>query len=81
MKSFIEELYYGNIDPQNGGFEEDESVQRKLRTISVSEDWLTESCSKKVLNSLIETADYRYVAALLDVSFQTPSSFLSLKSP
>ena len=42
MKSFIEELYYGNIDPQNSGFEDDESVQRELRTISENEDWLTE---------------------------------------
>ena len=41
MKSFIEELYYGNIDPQNSGFEDDESVQRELRTISENEEWLT----------------------------------------
>ena len=41
MKSFIEELYYGNIDPQNSGFEDDEGVQRELRTISECEDWLT----------------------------------------
>ena len=39
--NFIEELYYGNIDPQNSGFEQDESVQRELQTISASEDWLT----------------------------------------
>ena len=30
MKSIIEELYYGNIDPQNSGFEDNESVQREL---------------------------------------------------
>ena len=42
MKNLIEELYYGNIDPQNSGFEDDESVQRELRTISENEDWLTE---------------------------------------
>ena len=42
MKSFIEELYYGNNDPQNSGFEDDESVQRTLRTIGENEDWLTE---------------------------------------
>lgn len=42
MKRFIEELYYGNNDPQNSGFEDDEGVQRELRTISVNEDWLTE---------------------------------------
>ena len=42
MKSFIEELYYGNIDPQNSGFEDDTGVQRELQTISENEDWLTE---------------------------------------
>ena len=42
MKNFIEELYYGNIDPQNSGFEDDESVQHELRMISENEDWLTE---------------------------------------
>lgn len=41
MKSIIEELYYGNIDPQNSGFERDAGVQRELRTISENEDWLT----------------------------------------
>ena len=41
MKNYIEELYYGNIDPQNSGFEEDGRVQRTLRTISENEDWLT----------------------------------------
>ena len=40
MKSFIEELYYGNIDPQDSGFEDDESVQRTLRTISVFQHFL-----------------------------------------
>ena len=43
MKNFIEELYYGNIDPQSSGFEDDESVQRELQTISENEDWLTEN--------------------------------------
>ena len=48
MKSFLEELYYGNIDPQNSGFEDDESARHELRTISENEDWPAESCSKKV---------------------------------
>ena len=37
-----------NIAPQNSGFEDDESVQHELRTISENEDWPAESCSKKV---------------------------------
>ncbi len=57
MKSFIEELYYGNIDPQNSGFEDDESVQRELRTISVNEDWLTEHLAGEVKKRFLDFAD------------------------
>ena len=57
MTNFIEELYYGNIDPKNGGFEEDESVQRKLRTISVSEDWLTGHLAGEEKERFLDFAD------------------------
>ena len=40
--NIIEELYYGNIDPQESGFERDESVHHELRTIIENEDWLAE---------------------------------------
>lgn len=43
MKSFIEELYYGNIDPQNSGFEDDESVQRTMQAIRENEDFLADT--------------------------------------
>ena len=43
MKSFIEELYYGNIDPQNSGFENDEGVQRTMQTSRENEDVLTDN--------------------------------------
>ena len=57
MKSFIEELYYGNIDPQNSGFEDDESVQRELRTISENEDWLTEHLTGEVKKRFLDFVD------------------------
>ena len=57
MKSFIEELYYGNIDPQNSGFEDDEGVQRELRTISENEDWLTEHLAGEVKKRFLDFAD------------------------
>jgi hypothetical protein len=57
MKSFIEELYYGNIDPQNSGFEDDESVQRELRTISENEDWLTEHLTGEEKKRFLDFAD------------------------
>ncbi|MBR0194798.1 MAG: hypothetical protein IJQ32_00935 [Paludibacteraceae bacterium] len=54
MKSIIEELYYGNIDPQSSEFEDNESVQRELQAISENEDRLTENLTgeekKRFLN-------------------------------
>ena len=57
MKSIIEELYYGNIDPQNSGFEDNESVQRELQTISASEDWLTEHLTGEEKKRFLDFAD------------------------
>ena len=57
MKSIIEELYYGNIDPQNSGFEDDENVQRELRTISDNEDWLTEHLTGEEKKRFLDFAD------------------------
>ena len=57
MTNFIEELYYGNIDPQNSGFEDDESIQRTLRTISANEDWLTEHLTGEEKKRFLDFAD------------------------
>ena len=57
MKSFIEELYYGNIDPQNSGFEDDEGVQRTMQTISENEDWLTEYLTGEEKKRFLDFAD------------------------
>ena len=57
MKSIIEELYYGNIDPQNSGFEDDAGVQRELRTISENEDWLTEHLAGEETERFLDFAD------------------------
>lgn len=57
MKSFIEELYYGNIDPQNSGFEDDAGVQRELRTISENEDWLTDHLTGEEKKRFLDFAD------------------------
>ena len=57
MTCFIEELYYGNIDPQNSGFEDDESVQRELRTINENEDWLTEHLTGEEKKRFLVFAD------------------------
>ena len=57
MTNFIEELYYGNIDPQARGFEDNESVQRTLRTISDNEDWLIDHLSSEAKKRFLDFAD------------------------
>ena len=57
MKSIIEELYYGNIDPQDSGFEDDAGVQRELRTISQNEDWLTDHLTGEEKKRFLDFAD------------------------
>ena len=57
MKNIIEEFYYGNIDPQNSGFEDDTSVQRELQTISENEDWLTEHLTGEEKKRFLDFAD------------------------
>ena len=55
MTNFIEELYYGNIDPQNSGFEDEADVQHELQTISENEDWLTEHLTGEEKKRFLET--------------------------
>ncbi|MBQ3378231.1 MAG: hypothetical protein IJG50_00015 [Clostridia bacterium] len=52
MKSFIEVFYYGNIDPQNSGFEDKESVQRKMQTIRENEDFIADTLSGKDMKGI-----------------------------
>jgi len=42
MNSFIEEFYYGNIDPQARSFEQNEKVKHDMQTITDNEDFLTD---------------------------------------
>ena len=42
MNSFIEEFYYGNIDPQARSSEQNKKVQRDMQTLNESEDFLAD---------------------------------------
>ena len=57
MTNFIEELYYGNIDPQNSDFEEDESVQRDMQTIRENDDYLSDTLSGEEKKRFLDYAD------------------------
>lgn len=45
MGKFIEEFYYGNLDPQAKSTKENKSVQKQMEVLMLNEDYLTENLS------------------------------------
>ncbi len=43
MLKFIEEFYYGNIDPQARSTKENKAVQKQMEDLMLNEDYLTEN--------------------------------------
>ena len=54
MGKFIEEFYYGNIDPQARSTKQNKAVQKQMEVLKLNKDFLTERLSgeskKKFLN-------------------------------
>ena len=42
MANFIEEFYYGNLDPQARSTKENKTVQKQMEVLMLNEDFLTE---------------------------------------
>ena len=45
MGKFIEEFYYGNIDPQARSTKQNKTVQKQMEVLMINEDYLTENLS------------------------------------
>ena len=45
MAKFIEEFYYGNLDPQARSTKENKTVQKQMEVLMLNEDFLTEHLS------------------------------------
>ena len=45
MGNFIEEFYYGNLDPQARSTKENKMVQKQMEVLMLNEDFLTEHFS------------------------------------
>ena len=45
MGKFIEEFYYGNIDPQARSTKQNKAVQKQMEILMLNEDYLTEKLS------------------------------------
>ena len=43
MDNFIEEFYYGNLDPQARSTKENKAVQKQMEVLMLNEDFLTEA--------------------------------------
>ena len=57
MNSFIEEFYYGNIDPQARNSEQNKKVQRDMQTLNESEDFLTDKLSGEEKKRFLQYVD------------------------
>ena len=47
MFKFIEEFYYGNIDPQARSTNENKALQKQIEVLMLNEDFLTDNLSGK----------------------------------
>ena len=47
MKNFIEEFYYGNIEPQARSTKQNKAVQKQMKILMTNEDFLTTALSDK----------------------------------
>jgi len=56
MTNFIEEFYYGNIDPQARSFEQNKKVQRDMQ-MNESEDFLTNKLSGEEKKRFLQYVD------------------------
>lgn len=43
MSKFIEEFYYGNIDPQSRSTKQNKTVQKHMKILMLNEEFLTEA--------------------------------------
>ena len=57
MTNFIEEFYYGNIDPQARSFEQNKKVQRDMEILTDNEDFLTDKLSGEEKKRFIQYVD------------------------
>lgn len=57
MVNFIEELYYGNIEPQNGKRRESRNYSREMKVLSENEDVLLEKLPLEDKKLFLEYVD------------------------
>ena len=56
-KNFIEEVFYGNIDPQEKSIKKNRRVRRELKMLSENEDWLLKELAGESQKRFLEYVD------------------------
>ena len=56
-KNFIEEVFYGNIDPQEKSIKKNRRVRRELKMLSENEDWLLKELAGEAQKRFLEYVD------------------------
>ena len=54
MSKFIEEFYYGNLDPQARSTKQNKTVQKQMEILMLNEDYLTENLSGESKKKFLE---------------------------
>lgn len=54
MTNFIEEFYYGNLDPKARSTKENKTVQKQMEVLMINEDFLTEHLSDESKKKFLE---------------------------
>ena len=54
MGKFIEEFYYGNLDPQARSTKQNKTVQKQMEVLMLNEDFLTEHLSGDVKKKFLD---------------------------
>ena len=57
MTNFIEEFYYGNIDPQARSFEQNKKLHRDMQILTDNDDFLTDKLSGEEKKRFIQYVD------------------------
>ena len=54
MANFIEEFYYGNLDPQARSTKENKTVQKQMEVLMLNENFLTEHLSGECKSKFLD---------------------------
>ena len=54
MGKFIEEIYYGNLDPQARSTKQNKAVQKQMEVLMLNEDFLTENLSGESIKKFLD---------------------------